>query len=83
MAGSVRIELNSDGIKELLNCPGVAGECRNAAGKVAAAAGENFTVSDELHPGSRVLFLVYPANGEGAKEEAEDKVLSRAVSQCR
>lgn len=83
MAVKVTIELDHDGIRELLNCDGVAAECRRAAERIAAEAGPGFHVTPEYHPGSRSMFRVYGDSDDARIAEADDKVLSRAVSACR
>lgn len=84
MASQVRIqvELNSDGIKALLNSEGIEGACRAAADRIRARAGEHYHVSGPYHPGSRVMFRVYP-DDEGRLMEARDKTLTSSVKADR
>lgn len=85
-AGSVRIELLSDGIKQLLCSPEVSEACRQAAEKLAAAAGDGFEVSSEWrasYGGGRVAYTVRAETYEARLAEAEDKVLTKAVFSCR
>ena len=82
MASKIRIELNSDGIRELLMSQPIADECRKAAEKIAERAGDGFEVSDKKYRnfgGGRFGYVVYTATQEAKVAEAEDKVLSKAV----
>ena len=56
MPAKVTIELDHAGIKELLNCDGVAAACEQAAERIAAAAGDGFHVTRPYHPGSRTVY---------------------------
>lgn len=80
----VVIELDHDGIRALLNEPGVAAACREQAERIAAAAGDGFHVTREYHPsGARSMFRVYGDSDEARFAEADEKTLSKAVSSCR
>lgn len=82
MATKIRIELNHDGIRQLLMSEPIANECKKAAEKIAQRAGDGFEVSDARHMGyggGRVGFTVRTATEEARIAEAEDKVLSKAV----
>lgn len=84
--GKVRIELNSKGIAELLSSAPIARECLAAAERIAAQAGDGFEVSSEWRAnfgGGRIAYSVRAETYEAKLAEAEDKVLSRAVSACR
>lgn len=83
MPAKVTIELDHAGIKELLNCDGVAAACEQAAERIAAAAGDGFHVTRPYHPGSRTVYRVYGDSDDANIAEADDKVLSMAVSSCR
>ena len=86
MSTKVRIELNHDGIRELLMSQPIAQECEKAAQRIASTAGEGFEVLP-ARPMSfgrgRVGYAVKTATHEARVAEAEDKTLSKAVSQCR
>lgn len=85
-AGSVRIELLSDGIKQLLCSEPVSEACRQAAERLASAAGDGFEVSSQWmasYGGGRVAYSVRAETREAKLAEAEDKVLTRAVFSCR
>lgn len=83
MPTKVTIELDHDGIRELLNCDGVTEACHQAAERIAEAAGDGFHVTRAYHPGSRAVYRVYGDSDEARIAEADDKVLSMAVSACR
>lgn len=83
MATKVRIELDHDGIRQLLSSAPIAAECEKAAEKIAARAGDGFVVlpARELgFGGGRVGYAVKTDTEEARIAEATDKVLSRAVS---
>ena len=85
-AGSVRIQLLSDGIEQLLNSAPVAAVCGQEAARIAAAAGEGFEVSEMWRAnfgGGRVAYSVRAETHEAKLAEAEDKALTRAVFACR
>ena len=82
MAVKMRIELNHDGIKELLCSAPIANECEKAAEKIAERAGDGFEVlpAKQLnYGGGRVGYAVYAATYEAKLDEAENKTLSKAV----
>ncbi len=86
MASKVRIELNHDGIRELLSSAPIAAECEKAAQRIAAAAGDGFEVTGQKSAGfggGRISYGVEAATCEARLAEAEDKVLLKAVSSCR
>lgn len=86
MASKVKIELNHDGIRELLMSQPIADECEKAAEKIAETAGEGFVVlpAREMgYGGGRVGVAVHADSYDAKVAEAEDKVLSKAVSSCR
>jgi hypothetical protein len=82
MATKVTIELNHDGIRELLKSQPIAAECEKAAEAIAARAGEGFVVLPLRQMGfggGRVGYAVKTDTYEACVAEAEDKVLSKAV----
>ena len=86
MATKVRIELLSDGIHDLLVSRPIANECEKAANKIASSAGDGFEVLPAREMGfggGRVGYAVHAESYEAKEAEATDKVLSKAVSQCR
>lgn len=86
MATKVKIELNHDGIRELLLSQPIANECEKAAQKIASTAGDGFEVLPARQMGfggGRVGYAVHADSYAAKKAESEDKVLSKAVSSCR
>ena len=82
MATKVRIELDHDGIRALLESAEIAAECERAAQAIASRAGEGFEVvgpQQRRYGGGRVGYGVRAATYEAKLAEAEDKVLSKAV----
>ena len=86
MATKIRIELNHDGIRQLLCSSEIAAECEKAAKKISDYAGDGFEVKSRRvvnYGGGRVSYGVAAETYEAKLAEAEDKALSVAVSQCR
>lgn len=82
MSTKVRIELDHDGIRQLLSSQPIAAECEKAAEKIAARAGDGFAVLPAREMGfggGRVGYAVKTDTYEAALAEAIDKVLSKAV----
>ena len=82
MATKIRIELNHDGIRELLMSDAIAKECEKAAQAIAARAGDGFEVlpmRKQGFGGGRIGYAVHAESYEAKLAEAEDKVLSKAV----
>lgn len=82
MATKVRIELNHDGIRQLLMSAPIAAECEKAADDIAARAGDGFEVLPAREMGfggGRVGYAVYTATYDAKVAEAEEKILSKAV----
>lgn len=80
------VTLNSAGIKSLLYSTGVAAECARQAQRIATKAGTGFGVSARWSAGfggGRVAYGVKTVTQEAREAEANDKVLSKAVSSCR
>ena len=83
MATKVRIELLGDGIRELLCSAPIASECEKAAEGIAARAGDGFIVLPLRKMGfggGRIGYAVKAETDEAKIAEAEDKVLSKAVT---
>lgn len=85
MAVKVRIELNHEGIQELLCSDAIAAECKAAAEGIARRAGDGFEVTERQvrsgskFGGSRVGYGVASMNYEAMLAEAEHGALSKAV----
>ena len=78
MATKIRLELNSDGIRELLMSDPISQVCEAEAQKIANQAGQDFEVIKRT-PKKRAYYFVAPKNESGARAEAVDKTLSKAV----
>lgn len=83
MAVTYRLELDHEGIRQLLNSDEIGAACEEAATRIAQAAGDGFHVTRPYHPGSRTVYRVYGISDDAKIAEADDKVLSQAVSACR
>lgn len=83
MAVTYRIELDHEGIRALLNSDEIGAVCQEAAERIAQTAGDGFHVTRPYHPGSRTVYRVYGDSDDARIAEADDKVLSSAVSSCR
>lgn len=84
--GSFRLELDHDGIAQLLKSSEVAAECEAAAGRIAAAAGDGFEVSGPWRAGfggGRAAYSVRTATQAAREAEATEKALTVAVQSCR
>ena len=91
MSGKLTIKWNPQGFAECLQ--GTAGELQNAAQGIASKAsaylegeggfhvemGQEAKYQDSAYGVTRPVAYVVPDDEESAKEEAEDKILSRAV----
>lgn len=82
MPTKVTIELNHDGIRELLMSAPIAAECEKAAQAIASRAGDGFEVVGPQslgYGGGRAGYGVAATTYEARKAEAEDGALSKAV----
>lgn len=82
MATKVRIELLSDGIRDLLMSQPIAAECEKAAEEIATRAGDGFEVKPLRRMnfgGGRIGYAVHAETYEAKLSEAQDKTLSKAV----
>lgn len=82
MATKIRIELNHEGIKELLMSDAIGNEVKKAADGIASRAGKGFKVVGPQglgYGGGRVGYGVVADTYEAKLAEAEDKALSKAV----
>lgn len=83
MATKVRIELNSEGFREILNSQAVADLCKEVGESIASKAGEGFAYfpTHLNYGGGRVGGFVRGTDDESMAAEATDKVLTKAVMQ--
>lgn len=84
MAAQVRIQvvLNSQGVRDLLNSDGISAACKKAAESIRSRAGKHYHIRGPYHPGTRVVYRVYP-DRIGRYQEARDKTLTRALKSSR
>lgn len=85
-AGRFHVEIDHDGIAQLLQSSGIAAECERAASSIASAAGDGFEVSGPWRAGfggGRVAYSVRTATRDAREAEATDKALTVAVQSCR
>jgi hypothetical protein len=84
MAGSVRIEINSAGIRELLKSPEVQNELGARADRIAAAAGGEPDYEVEVIVGAtRARASVRTTSFEAIRAEAKDRTLLSALDAGR
>lgn len=83
MADGPRIELNSRGIRELLNSPEVAEELERRAEMIADAAGPGHRVEVEHGTGARARAAVITDDIPAMVSEARDRTLTRALDAGR
>ena len=81
MPTKVTIELNHEGIQELLTSEPIAAECKKAAEAIQSRAGEGFEVvgPQVLGRAKRAGYGVAAATYAAKKAEAENGTLSKAV----
>lgn len=86
MAAKVRIELDSDGIAELLKSAEVAADMKRRGDNIAESAGDGFEVTEfeGKYGGSpRAMVSVKAKTREAKIAEATDKSLTRAIDAGR
>ena len=79
MSAKVIIEHNSKGWIEIFTSPGMQAAVDAAGEKIRAQAGDHFRYDQAQHNQFTVAGFVGADDYEGAVEEAEDKVLTKAV----
>ena len=82
MAQKVRVRLKLRGINELMTGRGATAAVVSRAQAIQRAAGPDFEVNVVPHRYTARAFI-RPAKAEGAKREARDKVLTRALNAGR
>lgn len=82
MAQNVRVRLKLRGVNEVMTGPGATSAVVRRAQAIQQAAGADFEVNVVPHQYTARAFI-RPANFEGAKKEAQDKVLTRALDAGR
>ena len=82
---SIKFQWDNDGFKEILNCDAVGDVCEDAAAKIAAKAGPNYTY-ERWHSnmkGGRIAARAKCLNEQGQKDEARKRKLSKAAMSCQ
>ena len=82
MANTVRVQLKLRGLNALMISPPVVSEVARRAHAIQRAAGEDFEVNVVPHKWTARAFI-RAKNARGAREEARNKVLTRAVDAAR
>lgn len=78
MADSVRVELISEGVRELLRSAEIAAECKSQADAIAGRAGDGYEVS--VYTGrNRVNASVGPATEKARRDNNKNNTLLKAV----
>lgn len=79
MSKQVRIELNSAGIRELLNSREVEELCAKTAGDMAARAGTGYAAAQPHHTGQRVAVNVYAETREARRDNLKNNTLLKVM----
>lgn len=74
----IKFELNSDGVKELLQSKGVASAINGYARTIQSRAGSGYGVKSASVKGDRQSALVYTATKEAMEDNYENNTLLRA-----
>lgn len=75
---NLKIELNSDGVRELLRSPAMAAECRAQAQAIAVRAGGGYSVSTYTGA-TRVNASVMTETAEAMRDNLKNNTLLKAV----
>lgn len=79
MANKVQVELNSDGVRELLRSPEMAEVCREHAERIAGKAGSGYEVTTYTGK-NRVNASVHAVTEEAISDNLKNNTLLKAVS---
>lgn len=82
MATKIRVDLNSEGIAELLKSTELQNELDRRAQRVAAAAGDGFE-ADTYIGRDRARSVVRATTAKALRAEAQDRALTRALDAAR
>ncbi len=74
----VRVELNSDGVQELLKSSAMMNICKSHAQAIANRAGSGYIVTTHTGP-TRVNASVFTATNEAARDNLKNNTLLKAV----
>jgi len=78
----IRIELNRDGVRQLLQSPEVLGDLKRRAQRIAVVAGPGFEVRAGNGP-NRARASVGTTDHASRRAEAENRALTRAIDAGR
>ncbi len=78
MSDKIRVELNSEGVRELLRSPEMAAICQEQARMIANRAGEGYSVSTYTGA-SRVNASVMTETTEAIRDNLKNNTLLKAV----
>ncbi|MFJ6429711.1 hypothetical protein [Microbacterium maritypicum] len=78
----VRVQIKLRGLNTLMTSPEAIAKVVGAANKIQAAAGEDFEVKVVPHRWTARAY-VQPKNARGMREEARNKVLTRALNAAK
>lgn len=78
MSDKVRIELNSEGVRELLRSPGIAAACQAQASAIAGRAGEGYRVSTYIGV-NRANASVITETDAAIRDNMKNNTLLKAV----
>lgn len=78
MSGKIRVVLNSDGVRELLQSGEMMGICASHANGIAARAGDGYIVTTYTGR-TRVNASVYAATDEAKRDNMKNNTLLKAV----
>lgn len=76
---NVKIELNSSGIRQLLNSSEIQKAVVNKAAEVAKRAGSGYEAADPHHTGQRVAVNVYPATESAVQDNYDNNTLEKSL----
>lgn len=79
---TVRVELNRDGVRDLLKSPGVEADLAARAKEIAAAAGPGHVVETDVE-GGRAAAAVIAVTAAANLREQRDRTLTRAIDAGR
>lgn len=81
--GNIRVEVNREGIAQLLKDPGVAADLERRARNIAAAAGPGMEVEPPFEGARRVRVTVRTGTYAAREAEAKNRALTRAIDAGR
>lgn len=73
----IKIELNKDGVRDLLKDPEISEVCREYCNGIAAKAGDGYVVEDRTYP-ERNGYAVYPSTPDANRDNLKNNTLLKA-----